>query len=221
MKKMLAVAAILMLVPFTAFGMQMMADTALEDVTGQAGVSIDVDNVQLDFAMDYLAWGDADATNDAGDDLKSWVGIAGLEMTNIVIDRLGVGSSAITPIAGALDLTVYGGATAASGPQIVTGTTERYFDATSDFSYLTIDVGLCPVPTAVSAATGASYTSHTAVVIGIPTLSIYVGEIADMDIALGTGALDAAPSLTEIMGTLAVGGMQVDLKAGTVFIMAH
>ena len=43
MKKVLAIALAMMLVPFTAFGLEMLEDSTLDNVTGQAGVSINVD----------------------------------------------------------------------------------------------------------------------------------------------------------------------------------
>jgi len=43
MKKLLVIATILMMIPFTAFSMDAMNDTAMDDVTGQAGVSIGID----------------------------------------------------------------------------------------------------------------------------------------------------------------------------------
>jgi hypothetical protein len=140
MKKMLAVAAIVMLVPFNAFGLEMMADTALEDVTGQAGVSISIDNVQMDFQMDYLSWGDADGfaidftgngVVDENDYNTGYVNITTMKMTNIVIDKLGIGASGITPIAGA-----YG-----AGPVLVTGDTTTQVMGAAHLSPLTIDVG--------------------------------------------------------------------------------
>ena len=236
MKKILAIAAVLMLVPFTAFALEMMADTALDDVTAQAGVSIDINNIQLDFAMNYLAWGDSDGL-DGNATTTSWVGISGLTMTNIVIDRLGVGDAQIDPIAGGT-ITTSGTmgtdrlATLAS--QLVTsvsGGTETatamriYEDGVADYtdlSFLTIDVGTnyfsADMSEAIIGIAGTPVTTnHTAVAIGIPTISIYVGSISDMDIALGS----SANALTEVMGTLAIGGMQVDLKGGSVYIMAH
>ena len=230
MKKIIAIAAIFMLVPFTALALQPMNDSALQDVTAQSGVSIDIDNIQLDFTMNYLAWGDDDGI-DGTATTTSWVGIAGLTMTNIVIDRLGIGDAQIDPIAGAA-----GSAANTLASELVTsvsGGTETasemvvYGSSGSDLSYLTIDVGtnyysedMSTILVALggtAASNGLVATTHTCVAIGIPTISIYVGEISDMDIALGS----AADALTEVMGTLAVGGMQVDLKGGSVYIMAH
>ena len=149
MKKMLAVVAILMLVPFSAFGMEMMADTALEDVTGQAGVTISIDNVQMDFAMNYLSWGDTDGflvdtDSDGIPDASlgaGYVNLSQIKMTGIVIDKLIIGNSGLTPIA--LDGTTV-------DTEIMENNVFNPFayDITAtgaNLAYLTIDVGTAPL----------------------------------------------------------------------------
>jgi len=199
MKKVLAIIAIVMLVPFTAFGMEMMADTALEDVTGQAGVSISIDNVQMDFSMDYISWGDSDGL---GGTAAGYVNITEMTMTNIVIDKLAIGAAGISVL---------------SGTHIVAGASAPMdFDPTdgaSDLRALTIDVGDYA---ACVDATGAVLTD-TAVAIGVPTLSIYVGAIAPFNVALD----DAAGATGTALGSVALGGMQLDTKGGTLYIFAH
>jgi hypothetical protein len=198
MKKMLAIVAILMLVPFTASAMEMMPDTALEDVTAQAGVTISIDNIQMDFRMDYLSWGDGDGI---GGSAAGYVNITGIEMTNIVFDKLAVGASGIAPIAGTH---IVAGASAAMDFDLT--------DGTSDLRNMTIDVGDL---TTVDA--GGNIYTDTAVAIGIPTISIYVGAIAPFDIALDS----AAGATGTAIGSIALGGMQMDTKGGRIFILAH
>lgn len=83
MKKFLAILAALMLIPFTAFGMEMLSDNVMDDVTGQAGVSINLD-VEVDATIATAAWGDADGvTGVAGE--GGYVG-----MSNMTIDSLRV-----------------------------------------------------------------------------------------------------------------------------------
>lgn len=199
MKKMLAIAAILMLVPFTASALEMMPDTALEDVTAQAGVTISIDNIQMDFSMDYLSWGDADGIGASGG--TGYVNITGITMTNIVIDKLAVGASGIGEISGTH---IVGGVSAAMDLDLT--------DGTSDLRNMTIDVGDL---TTVNLS-GNVYTD-TAVAIGIPTISIYVGAIAPFDIALDSAAGTGGTAL----GTMALGGMQLDTKGGSIYILAH
>ena len=47
MKKVLVLALGMLLIPFTAFGMQAMSDSDMESITGQSGVAISLENVQV------------------------------------------------------------------------------------------------------------------------------------------------------------------------------
>ncbi|RJP37496.1 MAG: hypothetical protein C4548_14275 [Desulfobacteraceae bacterium] len=47
MKKVLALAVAMLLIPFTAFGLEMMTDGDMASITGQSGVAISLDNVQV------------------------------------------------------------------------------------------------------------------------------------------------------------------------------
>ncbi|MCB2149463.1 MAG: hypothetical protein KQI81_23485 [Deltaproteobacteria bacterium] len=84
MKKMLAIALVLMLVPFSAFGLEMLEDATLDTVTGQAGVSIATD-VTMDIHFDTIAWGDSDGLDADNTDSAGWVGITDLDITNMNI----------------------------------------------------------------------------------------------------------------------------------------
>lgn len=84
MKKMLAIALALMLVPFTAFGLEILEDSTLDSVTGQAGVSIATD-VIMDVHFDTVAWGDSDGIDADATDSEGWVGITDLDITNLRI----------------------------------------------------------------------------------------------------------------------------------------
>lgn len=59
MKK-LALILALMLIPCSAFGLEMLDDTSLDGITGQAGVNIALDDVQIFINIERLAWVDAD-----------------------------------------------------------------------------------------------------------------------------------------------------------------
>jgi hypothetical protein len=59
-------AAAMIMVPFSAFGLEAMNDQAMNDVTGQAGVSIAVDNVQLYQSIGKLSYTDTDGIPTAG-----------------------------------------------------------------------------------------------------------------------------------------------------------
>ena len=60
MKKLALALAFLMIIPGAAFGLEMMNDSALEDVSGQAGVSIIADDIQLFMNIERVAWIDCD-----------------------------------------------------------------------------------------------------------------------------------------------------------------
>jgi hypothetical protein len=59
MKK-LALLLALMMIPCTAFGLEMMSDNALDGVSAQSGVAIAADDVQLFLNIDKIAWIDCD-----------------------------------------------------------------------------------------------------------------------------------------------------------------
>jgi len=60
MKKLLAIAIVLMMVPFTAFAMETISDSDMDNVTGQAGVSISLDNVKIYQSIDGISYTDTD-----------------------------------------------------------------------------------------------------------------------------------------------------------------
>jgi hypothetical protein len=59
MKK-LAVILALMIIPCSAFGLEMLSDSTMDSVTGQAGVNIAVDDIQIFMNIEKLAWIDCD-----------------------------------------------------------------------------------------------------------------------------------------------------------------
>src|SRR6056297_3520301 len=74
MKKLALVLAFLLVLPGAAFGLEMMNDTSMDDVTGQSGVAITMDDIQIFMNIDRVAWLDCDGyfcgansyTNDGG-----------------------------------------------------------------------------------------------------------------------------------------------------------
>jgi len=83
----LALMAMLML-PLTSFSMTAMEEGDLSSVTGQAGVSINLD-ARVDLAAETVAWGDLDgftAPNvsvTSGEDAAGWVGLSALSVQNL------------------------------------------------------------------------------------------------------------------------------------------
>jgi|SRR6056297_4102303 len=60
MKKLALVLAFLLVLPGAAFGLEMMNDTSMDDVTGQSGVAITMDDIQIFMNIDRVAWLDCD-----------------------------------------------------------------------------------------------------------------------------------------------------------------
>jgi len=59
MKKLVLLLALIM-IPCTAFGLEMLSDNALDNVSGQSGVAIAADDVQLFLNIETFAWIDCD-----------------------------------------------------------------------------------------------------------------------------------------------------------------
>lgn len=90
MKKIFMVIALMamLMLPLTSFSMTAMEESDLSSVTGQAGVSINLD-ARVDLMANVVAWGDADGfvaenapTNTGG---AGWVGLTGLNIQNLRI----------------------------------------------------------------------------------------------------------------------------------------
>ncbi|WDP92819.1 MAG: hypothetical protein HUN04_25090 [Desulfobacter sp.] len=75
MKKLIAIVSALFLFPFTALALTPMQDDQMNDVTGQAGVSIAIDT-HVALHVDTIAWGDSDGTDGAGAEDGGWVGVS-------------------------------------------------------------------------------------------------------------------------------------------------
>lgn len=71
--KKLALILALLLVPCTAFGLQMMDETAMDGITGQSGVHIAFDDVQLFLNIERLAWIDCDGLSSSAQTFNSQV----------------------------------------------------------------------------------------------------------------------------------------------------
>ncbi len=94
MKKIFMVFALMamLMLPLTSFSMTAMEEGDLSSVTGQAGVSINLD-VRVDLVAETLAWGDADGfvadhvsvTSGVGQNNAGWVGLSDLEVSNLRI----------------------------------------------------------------------------------------------------------------------------------------
>ena len=88
--------AAMMMVPFTAFAMDVIADSELDAVTGQAGVDISIVDVNLDLYIGSVAYGDQDtgvriASAHSVTYHEGWVAYGRIDMENIYVTMNGSG----------------------------------------------------------------------------------------------------------------------------------
>jgi len=60
MKKLVLILALMVLIPCSAFGLEMLNDSTMDGITGQAGVNIAMDDIQMFINIEKLAWIDCD-----------------------------------------------------------------------------------------------------------------------------------------------------------------
>ena len=178
MKKTLAIAAMVAMVPLSAHAKTAITDSDMNKVTGQAGVSIDLD-VRMDVTADTVAWGQSDGTN------TNWIGMKGFAIDNLTVklrpDLLGAVVTDTLTLAGAVQ---------AGAPAATLAALQAKIDADKlAVKPLTIDVATVPAgSTDGNKAAGTSY-----VRIGLGSLEIAASSI-DFTVALGHSAGTAAPT---------------------------
>ncbi|MHC4753170.1 MAG: DUF6160 family protein, partial [Planctomycetota bacterium] len=84
----MCIVAALMMVPFSAFSMDIISDSELEDVTGQTGVSITYYDILLDLDIMNLAWGDTDCGTLILSTLRHQYSSGYVNINNIQIDNI-------------------------------------------------------------------------------------------------------------------------------------
>jgi hypothetical protein len=207
MKKLVLVISILMCLPFTAFAMEPLSEAILDDVTGQAGVSIAIDDIKLYQNIEYLRYTDTDGTNGTAGS----VGISNLQMM--------VHMNGITSLDTTTGLPVSPG-------RAVQGFYNAAFDysnggtpaSTFEARALTIDAGTTPVLSAgLSNNTGGAYNVVAGVRIGLPTLEIYQSALSfDVTVA-STGAANDGASY----GRIEIGANTLTILDGVIEIAPH
>lgn len=205
MKK-LAIILALLIMPCAAFGLEMLNDSALDNVTGQSGVSIAVDDVQLFINIEKLAWIDCDGINSSAGSCTGDPSDPGaIGLNNFQIDVLNVNAivdgTSTTAAGGAtvwqLDSTACGqinlfynyANTASAGCYLGSGTATQTLGLNNytgigtggDFKAraLTIDATdkLPALTEGFQANTGSSL-DVGGVLIGIPTLEVYIQSMS-------------------------------------------
>jgi hypothetical protein len=196
-------AAAMILVPFSAFGLEAMNDQAMNDVTGQAGVSIAVDNVQLYQSIGKLSYTDTDGIPTAG------INGGTLAIYNLV---------QMTKINAIIDDTDRGGQLAnAYGAIMANG----FYNAPTGgvvAHALSIDVvDALPILSAGLAHNMGGAVNVAGVLIGLPTVEI-VQSISPFDIVVeAAGAANDGASF----GQLAIENQVTAILSGTLEIAPH
>ena len=202
MKKTLAIAAMVAMVPLSAHAKTAITDSDMNKVTGQAGVSIDLD-VRMDVTADTVAWGQSDGTN------TNWIGMKGFAIDNLTVklrpDLLGAVVTDTLTLAGAVQ---------AGAPAATLAALQAKIDADKlAVKPLTIDVATVPAgSTDGNKAAGTSY-----VRIGLGSLEIAASSI-DFTVALGHSAGTAAPTaanLSQELGSVHLGGLQMEMNGAS------
>ena len=101
MKK-LALILALIIIPCSAFGMQMLDDNSMDSITGQSGVSIAFDDIQLFINIDTMAYIDSDGLQSSSIfNVESCDGAAGaVYLSDFQIDVLNVNAIVATTSSG-------------------------------------------------------------------------------------------------------------------------
>ncbi|MDA3897655.1 MAG: hypothetical protein PF482_16090 [Desulfobacteraceae bacterium] len=202
MKK-LALILALMLIPCTAFGLEMLNDNAMDSITGQSGVSIAMDDVQMFINIEKMAWIDCDGINSSAGACTGAPGAIALNNfqidvlnINAIVDGTSDSSSGATvwdltsTSCGQIDLffdyasTAQEGCYLGSGDATQTLGLNNYIGIGTDGDFLaralTIDATdrLPALTEGFQANTGLDYNTVGGVLIGIPTLEIYINAMS-------------------------------------------
>ena len=222
MKKVLAIAAVATMIPFAAHAKSAITDSDMGRVTGQSGVSIDLD-VRMDIKADTIAWGNSD-----GAGTSSWIGMKNFAIDNMTVKLRPEILGQIT-ISGLLD----GGKTAAQIKGVYNAshsdpTEQALYGALvdgvataraggADTSYfinkakpLTIDVATA------SADDGKKLTGTTYVSIGLGSLQIAADKIG-FEVALGktSGAAPTNANLNQSLGFMEIDKLVASLNGNS------
>jgi hypothetical protein len=224
MKKFALVLALLMLLPLNALALQTLSEDDMGGITGQAGVSIAIDDVKLYQHIGYLTYTDTDGVtaDPAAPGTAGSVSVKNLYMM--------VHVNALTEATGTAGAPFVSPGRAIQGTyaiQDATGTLFNYNntaaavgaeDTTFTAKPLTIDVGTMPVLTAGFANNHPTTPLPIAGVrIGLPTVEIYQSALS-FDVTVdSTGAANSGASY----GNIAIGNMTMAVLDGAIEIAPH
>jgi hypothetical protein len=240
MKKILKAIALItcLLFPLSAMAMSTIADNELSAVTGQSGVSINLD-VSMDLSAATLAWGDADgssfAANIGGTAANAgWVGLSNLQASGIRVQlRTDLINGALQGAGAGADLTaavhayiianggLYPGMTDPTNPATwdngviasSTGGTTLLAHASTDLPLIVAGQAdsAAIAPLTIDVATNGTYGAATTYVhIGLGSLEISMQSLT-ADVKVGhTNALEGGT-----IGSIYMGGLDVFVSSAS------
>lgn len=247
MKKLTLCLAILLILPVSALALTPMTDQNLEDVTGQAGVSISVDDIAMDIGVGNFAWGDADglASNGTSTD-AGYISFNNIKIRNFWIDRL-IDYSNRTGT-GSMDAMIYAESVNGWRPYMYkkltfdvctiedSATLSSYLENTEFFTATNTGT----VGSTVGDMLAVGEMGDTYLRIGLPTVRVSINEMTIDSITLvsddGLGNTVGHPSSTQLngraagtapkeqpdsMGSITMYNFRMDMRSGNVSIYAH
>ncbi len=221
MKKLIAIVAMMLLTPFSAFALTAMPDSQMNNITGQAGVSIAAE-VDLGLHVGTIAWGDADGVG--AFTTGGWAGISDLNA------ELSYGSRANneTDIA-AYDTYVAAQATAdvsaATAAGLAGAAAQAAWTAEIDPSVANIDAAVAAAAAAQTAAiaAGTDAAIAAAALDLTPNFAAADLEFLTIDVATDTvGIYNGAAFVRIGLGTFELSGhMDLDIRLGAFGTSGH
>jgi len=246
MKK-LALILALIIIPCSAFGMQMLDDNSMDSITGQSGVSIAFDDIQLFINIDTMAYIDSDGLQSSSIfNVETCDGAAGaVYLSDFQIDVLNV-NAIVATTAGGSDTT---GLTSCSCGRIplfynyadTTPTVNDYLNGNGAEAGLQ-NLAVTFIPQALSIdvtdelpilTQGANYASAVqggtttftigGVMITLPTLEVYINSMNMTPKYTGDvdGLTSAALNNGDDFGTFELDGITFSILSGWMEIAPH
>ena len=140
MKKLALIIAFMMILPGAAFGLEMLNDSAMDEITGQSGVHIGFDDVQIFMNIDRISWIDADGFYDHSTTEYGSGGAIGIENFQLDVLKINaiVSSDSTSPATGVVNFAstaageiplqfTYGATTTMPGSTLVISPTQNLY----------------------------------------------------------------------------------------------
>jgi len=204
MKKLALILAFL-IIPCAAFGLEMLDDNSMDKVTGQAGVHIAFDDVQIFINIDKMAWIDCDGLDGPGCNSDG----GAIALNNFQIDVLNINAivDTVTVDTSAVNTTNQTSGTAALQLYSVEcGAIPLFYD------YGQTGNGACYLNSAVLNTAGLdNYTT-------ISSLSVFKAQAVSIDVADELPALSQGMTNNAAGSAVAIGGVYIGLPTAEIYI---